>query len=132
MLGQAEDLARVGGRRGQRLVDEDGLADRRQLELLEVLAPVDALQQDGVDAARQLWNAVDYRHAELGLQLVGEALDAVAAQRELLRAAGISGHDARAGHVKGVLGVVQDVGESRAVRGVEPDHADADGGVHGE
>src|SRR5258706_13477878 len=77
---QPGDFARVLERRGERLVDEQGLTRADDIARLgQVHAAVDAREQHAVDAATELLDRVDDLDPVFVAQLTGESVDAVPA-----------------------------------------------------
>ena len=94
LLGEPDDLDRVGQRAGERLVDEDRLVrPEDRPDLLQVGPAVDALQEHHVDPRQQVVDRIDDLDLELVAQLRGEAGDAVAARGDVGTPPGIRGDD---------------------------------------
>ena len=98
-----------------------GLEDRPRL--LEVWPAVDALEQHDIDLAQELVDRSDDRHAELIVQLLGIAINAIAARWEIRAPSGISRDNPHAGDLGLGARGVQDFGKRDDMRGIQTDDA---------
>ena len=89
-------------------------------------APVDARDHDRIDFSHELFDRSDQLDLPLVAEFGGEFLDSRGARLDIGTAT-LEGRDnARARNVIGPRGIVEELGESAGVRGVEADQPDAD------
>ena len=126
-LAQAVNLEAISESAGEWFVDEERLAGLDDVDgVLEVRAAVDVLDHHRVDVPAKLGDGGVKFHAPFAGQLGCVFLDARVARLDIGTAVLDGGDHPGAGDVVFVGLVVKDAGEGDDVRGVEPDHADAD------
>ena len=127
LLGQAINLHAIFECAGEWFVDEERLAGLDDVRgVLEVRAAIDVLDHHRVDVPAKLGDGGVKFHAPFAGQLGCVFLDARVARLDIGTAVLDGGDHPGAGDVVFVGLVVKDAGEGDDVRGVEPDHADAD------
>jgi len=95
-----------------------------------MLAAVDALQEDGVHIAAERGQVIVQRRSGNLLERRGEALHAVAAEREGVGPAAVQRNDGRARLIMDVLRLVQHPGKGLAVGCVQPHHPQSQDSAH--
>ena len=125
-LRETKDFDDVFQRTRHRFVDIESFAgfDDRS-GLFKVRPAIHALQHDGVHVPAQFLDVVIEGYAILLAQFFGVTIDTRPARFDVRAAAFECGDDLRAGDMVGNLGIVEQGGEGRDVRGVQPDQADA-------
>src|SRR5262249_44712531 len=111
-------------RAGHGLVNENGLFRlEHRLNLFQMRSAIDALQQDHVHFLQQFVDGIDNGNVILFAQLLGEALDAVAALLQVGAAARKRGYYADASQIALGVGAIEQLGERDHVRRVQADDA---------
>ena len=88
-------------------------------------APVHAGQQDAIHHPAQRGNIIHDLNLETVFEFSGKPLQPAGAEVHVGAAALVGGYDARAAYVVGVAGIVEELGISNDVRGIEPDETQA-------
>ena len=126
-LGQPVDFQAILKRAGERFVDEQRLAGLDHVGgVLEVRAAVDVLDHHRVDVPAHLGHGGIKFYAPFTGQLGSVFFDARVARLDVRTAVLDCGDDLAAGDVVFGRLVVEDACEGGDVRGVQPDHSDAE------
>jgi hypothetical protein len=124
LSGKFVDRDRIGQCPRNGLVDEDWLSRLKDGTRLGEMGPsVHAFEQDHVHFLEQLVDRIDDLDPVLVMQLLGVTSDAVPARGNVGAAARVTRDDADPGQLCPGLWVVQQLGESGHVRGVQADDA---------